>query len=437
MEDHAGLNTRLYKDMALANDALAYQRSLKSEGRQRALGAYYTPDWMVDTILDDALEPVLDANPGPIHICDPSCGAGAFLLGAAPRLRRRGRVGDRLTGIDIDPFALELTRREFESKGLPLPSLILGNALESHPTDVQVMVGNPPFQNVIGRTDPSPTLKKYPLLGGTADLSFEFLAMAHEVVGISGRIGFVMPRAVLNAPAAASLRDQMHPRVIFMPPRANYFAGACVYVAMLVTGEPGVCLTDQGAVVGAENNWFRLASGVPAPTGGPMLGSEFEVSASLAAGDAYSIRELIEEGGPGFRLITTGLIDPGCHCWGHRVCRFLKKTYDRPTIDPARLNGSLRARASRAERPKVVVAGLSQRLEAYLDPDGSTLGSVSTYTIMHPSDDLRALEQLLATLLSQEATEHFRAELGANAMGGGSITVTKAFLREMPLGATF
>lgn len=65
--------------------------------KRRSAGAYYTPDVLVQAILDSSLEPVLDAaerNGGikellNLKIIDPACGSGHFLLGAARRIADR------------------------------------------------------------------------------------------------------------------------------------------------------------------------------------------------------------------------------------------------------------------------------------------------------------------------------------------------------------
>jgi hypothetical protein len=73
--------------------AQPHERALDALGLRKELGAFYTPPWMVEVILDHALEPVLDglADPLTISVCDPACGAGVFLIGAARRIARRDR----------------------------------------------------------------------------------------------------------------------------------------------------------------------------------------------------------------------------------------------------------------------------------------------------------------------------------------------------------
>jgi hypothetical protein len=116
----------------------------ESAGNARKLtGSYYTPDALVQQLLDTALEPVvaqrLAENPTPVDaeramlslsVVDPACGSGHFLLAAArrlaghlARLRAGGTPGaaeyrhalrDVVThcihGVDRNPMALELAR---------------------------------------------------------------------------------------------------------------------------------------------------------------------------------------------------------------------------------------------------------------------------------------------------------------------------------------
>jgi hypothetical protein len=81
---------------------------------RRSAGAYYTPSELVQEILDGALDPVVDerlreAGREPqaqaeallsITVCDPACGSGHFLLGAA---RRLGKALARVRHLDEEP----------------------------------------------------------------------------------------------------------------------------------------------------------------------------------------------------------------------------------------------------------------------------------------------------------------------------------------------
>ncbi len=92
----------------------------------------------------------------------------------------------------------------------------------------------------------------------------------------------------------------------------------------------------------------------------------------------------------------------------------------------------LLARLEKIRRPKILVAGLSNRVEAIIDRDGNLVGAVSTFTILHPQDNLDVLTHLCHYLNEPFASHRLQAELGANAMSGGRITLSKLFLAKLP-----
>jgi hypothetical protein len=135
---------------------------------RKTSGSYYTPDSLVQVLLDSALEPVvastLAANPErpeeailELSVVDPACGSGHFLLAAARRLAGhlarlqangtpsageyrhalRQVVGRCLYGVDLNLMAVELCKvslwMEAVEPGLPLTFLDAhirhGNAL--------------------------------------------------------------------------------------------------------------------------------------------------------------------------------------------------------------------------------------------------------------------------------------------------------------------
>lgn len=135
--------------LAFASDAA------ELKGNQRkTTGSYYTPDSLVQALLDTALNPVLDraeaesdekaASLLALTIIDPACGSGHFLLAAARRIATRvARIRAEgtpsledfrhalrdvasccLHGVDKNPMAVELTKValwiETVDPGLPL-----------------------------------------------------------------------------------------------------------------------------------------------------------------------------------------------------------------------------------------------------------------------------------------------------------------------------
>ena len=142
-----------------------YDLSITSGNQRKDTGSYYTPTSLVESLLDTALDPVLDEaekSNEPIEallkvtVCDPACGSGHFLVGAARRIAKRVaaiRTGDPeptpaavrgamrevvgrcIYGVDVNPLAAELAKvslwMEALEPGRPLTFL-----------DAQIKVGN-------------------------------------------------------------------------------------------------------------------------------------------------------------------------------------------------------------------------------------------------------------------------------------------------------
>ncbi|MFG6083639.1 DNA methyltransferase [Paracoccus litorisediminis] len=138
-----------------ANGSFTLDSGAKGNDRKTS-SSYYTPDPLVETLLDSALEPVLDkaetnaetpeakvAAILDLKVIDPACGSGHFLLGAArrmadkvARLRNedagkedtqaalRDVVSRCIHGVDRNPMAVELAKValwiESVSPGQPL-----------------------------------------------------------------------------------------------------------------------------------------------------------------------------------------------------------------------------------------------------------------------------------------------------------------------------
>ena len=130
----------------ISGDGVKFTFAEFAGNERKTSGSYYTPDSLVQCLLDSALEPVIEeAVKGKrgeeaenailsLKVCDPAVGSGHFLVGAAHRLARhlariraaaqgegepspsfyqhalRDVIGRCLYGVDINPMAAELCR---------------------------------------------------------------------------------------------------------------------------------------------------------------------------------------------------------------------------------------------------------------------------------------------------------------------------------------
>jgi Eco57I restriction-modification methylase len=129
-------------------DAATFSLSTGAGNERRTSGSYYTPDSLVQCLLDSALDPVLAAAASEsdpesaflaLKVCDPACGSGHFLIAAAHRIAQRlakARTGDDepapestrtalrdvigrcLYGVDLNPMAAELCKVNLWLEGL-------------------------------------------------------------------------------------------------------------------------------------------------------------------------------------------------------------------------------------------------------------------------------------------------------------------------------
>lgn len=124
----------------VTTDPATFQLLTTSGNERKTTGSYYTPDSLIQCLLDSALDPVLNeaaAKPNAekailaLKVCDPACGSGHFLIAAAHRIANRlafVRTGDEaptpdaqrsalrdvighcLFGVDLNPMAVELCK---------------------------------------------------------------------------------------------------------------------------------------------------------------------------------------------------------------------------------------------------------------------------------------------------------------------------------------
>ncbi|MDA1014110.1 MAG: N-6 DNA methylase [Planctomycetota bacterium] len=131
----------LHPDMHV--EARQFDLRTAAGNERKTTGSYYTPDSLVQCLLDSALDPVVedrlkgkrgkDAEQAilDMKVCDPACGSGHFLIAAAHRMARhlarlqtgeaepspedhqhalRDVIGRCIYGVDINPMAVELCK---------------------------------------------------------------------------------------------------------------------------------------------------------------------------------------------------------------------------------------------------------------------------------------------------------------------------------------
>lgn len=296
------------------NDLIFATDAVETKGNQRkTTGSYYTPDSLVQALLDTALDPVLDQCEGAdnpeqallnLSVIDPACGSGHFLLAAARRIatrvakhRANGTPSNTdfrhalrdtarrcLHGVDRNPMAVELTKValwiETVDPGLPLgffdAQIRCGDALLGvfDLNALQLGIPDAAYKPLTG--DDKPTAKYYATANKSAksgEGSFDFTGgksrlpaarpLATEFTGFRALSEDSLDDITAKARRFAAIRDGQ---------TFHQFEMACdLYTAAYLLPKTGGAPTSRGArmVPTTEDVWQALDNG---QVWGPLIG---------------------------------------------------------------------------------------------------------------------------------------------------------------------
>lgn len=256
---------------------------------RKATGAYYTPDEVVRCIVSSTISPILKQKSAAeilkIKICDPAMGSGHFLAGALNFLAesylaaieeesgdqafslvdaKREVLHNCIFGVDINDRAVKLARMS-----LWLESAAAGKRLEHLEDQLKAgdstvsfewkkefhdifsaggfdaIVGNPPYASaptMVARDKQSrnkiEATKRYRTLTFKWDLYVVFIELATQISKKQGRVGLIVPFAVLSQKYAIELRklilDECSLESVVDLSNEKVFEDATVMTAILI-----------------------------------------------------------------------------------------------------------------------------------------------------------------------------------------------------------
>lgn len=468
-------------------DALgaAYERSLPRDRRRRE-GVFYTPPALARDLVEATVGRVLAGGAAEPRVMDPACGGGALLVAAYRRLLAwhagegqvtaalRRRILERsIFGVDVDPDAVEVTRRalaQIADTDVDVAGNIrVGDALLAEdPRTFDVVLANPPYVDAEAMTRHHAALRaachgRYEAAAGNWDLFCVFIERCIECCAMGGRVGMIVPNKLLSADYARAARGLLvRPGMSALASiqvfdhsnecAESVFAAGVYPIALVAArgGTQGEVVIEHMAGPGAVASRVVLAGEVFADSSRPWalcageegrlvarvraagrpLGELAEVRGAATVAEAYAIAGLVREGQAGLRMINSGTIDAYEHLWGRKRMRYLGATYLCPVIPGESLHGLPAKRLADARAPKVIVSGMTRTPEAVLDRDGTLLAGKSTTIVTGPAIDLR---YVVALLNSAMMGWYYRAVYGGDRLSGGYLRIGPPQIRQVPV----
>jgi adenine-specific DNA-methyltransferase len=439
-----------------------YQPNIARRER-KSRGVYYTPLEIVQLMVDLTLGPI-DSCKAP-QVLDPACGAGEFLVAMQKWLSARSgnRVNEHsIFGVDIDAQAVATSRQRMKclNEDFAGENICVGDALNAGllpSNSFDVVIGNPPYVNIrqLAKTQPRKKIdelqRQYRTARGNFDLYVLFIERAIELLRSGGRCGMILPNKWATLDYARECRKLLlrHTTIEHVIDLSEYrvFAGVSVYPQVVIfrketpaaehyisvsafrrhrivirqssLSENSICLTEP---LDLESRVTTVPLGQVAKLSCGTAG----YAARKIAGKLLDVPDESESNEGTADFVTSGNIRRYAVELG-RV-RYLNRHYVRPRL-PLSIPELTTTKRQLFRRQKIVIAGMSRRLQAAWDDRGLALG-VQVFAANEFQVDPF---YLLALLNSKLFSFLFSTRYAAKRLSGGYLAVNKGQLAQLPV----
>lgn len=195
--DHSDLSesfNTLIKNKDIDSSKLGekYEQLLSNSHRNKE-GVYYTPNTIAKRFFKN-----LPQDCSKLTFYDPCCGSGNFLIAAL----EKGFEPENIYGLDIDPIAVEITKRRIaDITGYIPKNIICGDFLDEenqkNNVSYDVIITNPPWGKKIDKVRKD-QLAKFLHTGLSKDTSSLFLFACLNKLKSSGILGLLLQDAFFN-----------------------------------------------------------------------------------------------------------------------------------------------------------------------------------------------------------------------------------------------
>ena len=330
-----------------------------------------------------------------------------------------------------------------------------------------IVIGNPPYIDSETMTNVMPKLREqysqiFSCARGNWDMFVIFVEMGIKLCWSGGIYSFILPNKLIAAKYTSKLRETIVANDIIEIrdySRLPVFINAAVYPCTII-GHRTLAKNDNNTsrfivmktvkVIERENTtvqkiigseyWdvffrseieFSIIKRFLAHK--TIIGDKWNVIGSATVAEAYELKNVLydaKKDDGSLRVINTGTIDPYKSLWGFKSMQYIKGKYLFPRVSHHDLMNISVRRLSQATSEKLIVAGMSSRIEAIYDV-GDTLGGKSTTIIL--GDELRFL---LGLLNSKLVSFSINILYNSIKMAGGYLNIGTREIENIPVPQT-
>lgn len=330
-----------------------------------------------------------------------------------------------------------------------------------------IVIGNPPYIDSETMTLVMPQMRElystlYDTAKGNWDMFVIFVELGMRLASTSGVFSFIIPNKIIAAKYADKIRERLSQNTMIEIrdySRVKVFAEAAVYPCTVV-GQMGkernesllfTTMSSQKDIKFGFNISRSMFESCPywdvyfqSPEVvdivkrlllNPKMDDycQFDITGAATVTEAYLIKEFLMdqyESVNTFKVINTGTIDPYKSLWGIEPMTYIKGRYQFPRVRLRDVENMNKVRLQQSRTNKIIVAGMSSRLEAVLD-NGEIMAGKST-TIL-TSSNIDKLKVLLAFINSRTATWLTRILFNSLKMAGGYLNYGSREILSVPI----